>query len=170
MSAPVCVQLKNKIKTSSLNIILQSAHCRACCFTFKKEDDEAHAKLHPVQDQKLDDFTIDFFYTMSEETDNPFFLSYATSKNDNEMNFGPKMGYITKNLYSSNKAYSVNTTERFTITRLNSQISVYINEHRISAEKSMQSIKAGGVWILGQEQDSLGGGFEGQITHLPRRA
>ena len=58
----------------------------------------------------------------------------------------------------------IGTTKRVTITRMNSEISVYINGkfvHKFAKiSKIANPIRAGGSWILGQEQDQKEGGFQ----------
>jgi hypothetical protein len=104
------------------------------CFTFKKEDALAYVKLHPIQDKELNDFTIDFTYEFSEATSSPYFLSYAyTNYYTNEVLIGQKYGAIdNKNYIYDPKVMpkglplKIGTTERVTITRMNSETSVCV--------------------------------------------
>ena len=140
------------------------------CFTFKKEDEKAYVKLHPLQYEELNDFTIDFTYEFSDATSEPYFLSYFYSKyynGPNELQIGQKGGKIRNSQFydatSTPMPLEIGTTKRVTITRMNSKISVYVNGKFVKIPKIPKianPIRPGGSWILGQEQDQEGGGFQ----------
>ena len=135
------------------------------CFSFKKEDKTAYVRLHPLQDEVLNDFTIDFTYKFSDATSSPYFLSYAyTDYWNNEVIIGQKYGIINgKKIYIPEDKVvplEIGTTERVTITRVNSETSVYINGIFVHKKKITDPIRSGGSWILGQEQDKKEGKFD----------
>jgi len=131
------------------------------CFTFKKEDALAYVKLHPIQDKELNDFTIDFTYEFSEATKDPYFLSYAQGKTKwgNDLLIGQKHGIVnTVRFYEPKGSFAgipldIGTTERVTITRINSEVSLYSNGKIITKKNIATPIEAGGSWVLGQDQD-----------------
>merc|ERR1739838_203916 len=134
------------------------------CFSFKKEDEKAYVKLTPIQDKVLNDFTVDLTFKVSDATKSAYFLSYAYSnKHNNEFLVGQGRGLIGSKYYYNNKAYfpaEIKTTQRVTVTRINSEISVYANGKFVHKQKVSTPIRAGGSWILGQEQDALEGKFD----------
>ena len=134
------------------------------CFTFKKEDEKAYVKLHPLQYEELNDFTIDFTYEFSDATSTPYFLSYALSNHyNNELVIGQGNGIISAKSFYTNKAYFprvIKTTQRVTVTRIGSEVSVYANGKFVQKLKMSTPIRSGGSWILGQEQDAIEGKFD----------
>ena len=130
------------------------------CFTFEKKDEQAYVKLHPLQEEVLNDFTVDFSYEFSYSPGKGMdaaFLSYAIPQHANEILFG---SYGWFGVSSFDFPLEVNTTNRFTLTRVNSKISVYANQKLVLETTSAQSVRTGGVWLLGQDQDEVEGGFD----------
>jgi len=138
------------------------------CFTFKKEDEIAYVKLTPLQDKALNDFTVDFTYKFSDATSEPYFLSYAhTNYYTNEAIIGKNYGIInSKQFYNptvmpKGLPLEIGTAERVTITRMNSEISVYVNGKFVLKNKvAVSPIRPGGSWVLGQEQDDKEAKFD----------
>ena len=139
-------------------------HPAGSCFNFKKEDEKTYVRLHPLQDKVLNDFTVDFTYEFSDATSTPYFLSYAKSKKyNNEFIIGLPGGFIgSKWIYQNKGAFplSIKTSQRITVTRIKSEISVYANGKFIEKKNMATPIRSGGSWILGQEQDTIEGKFD----------
>ena len=55
------------------------------CFHFDEKDHQAHVVLHPLHDQPITDFTVDFSYRLSQLTSDGTFISYATPNRFNEL-------------------------------------------------------------------------------------
>ena len=151
----ICEVLSTIVSNNTL--FLSQSDRGPTCFTFQKKDEQAYVKLHPIQEEVLNDFTVDFSYEFSYLAGGAFFLSYAIPQNANEILFGSYGWYGTANYDFPRE---INTTNRFTLTRVNSKISVYSNQNLVLETTSPQSVRTGGVWLLGQDQDSVEGGFE----------
>jgi len=148
----------------SFKFVKKNGATQQTCFTFKKEDEAAYVKLIPVQDKVLNDFTVDFTYKFSDATSTPYLLSYALdSKDNNEFLIGLGDGYINnKNMYNkkANFPLKIKSSQRVTVTRSKSEISVYANGKFVGKKNLATPIRPGGSWVLGQEQDSKEGKFD----------
>ena len=116
-------------------------------------------KLHPLQDEILDDFTIDFSYEFSDVTSRAHFLSYATSKHNNELAIGQKRGMLAdQHIYDAALfPLDIETAHSVTIVRVNDEISIYADGELLETSIMTDTIGTGGVWIIGQEQDGING-------------
>ena len=133
------------------------------CFSFDEKDVSAHVVLHPLHDQPIGDFTIDFSYRLSKITPNPPLLSYATPGRFNELtimfdhaNYGNSRG-----LSFPIHGKELNVFHRVTMTLKNTKVLMYWDRELI-AEKQVKKyvLVNGGAWVLGQEQDEVRGGFD----------
>ena len=100
-------------------------------------------------------------------TGHTWFISYAVPAHNNEMVIGlpglhfggPPIATFDK----SNPVIKLNVMYRFTVTLKGSKLLMFW-DGKLHFEKQVNkvrnSIRAGGSWIIGQEQDSVLGGFE----------
>ena len=133
------------------------------CFSFNEKDVSAHVVLHPLHDQPIGDFTIDFSYRLSKITSAPHLFSYAAPERDNELLIA-----FTHAIYghSSGPSFPIhgkelNVFHRVTMTLKNTKVLMYWDRELI-AEKQVKKyvLVNGGAWVLGQEQDEVRGGFD----------
>ena len=109
------------------------------------------------------DFTIDFTIMQSKLTKEPYFVSYAVSGvGDNAMLIGFK-NYVGGRLVTSGyRNHRLFTPIRITAT-LKDKTFLFFEDQKIKYEKVITfnaHVPPGGFGIIGQEQDSIGGGFD----------
>jgi len=133
------------------------------CFHFGEDNPQAHVVLHPLTEQAITDFTIDFSVEITKMTPQIMFLSYAVPGANNELLLG--LGdlwhtHVGVTGYSKQRV-SVNVYRRVTFTLKDTNIWVYWDGVLF---KKMQvrrrALTSGGTWVLAQDQDTVGGGFE----------
>merc|ERR1712142_1403016 len=119
--------------------VLAKTTSAGSCFTFKKGDEKSYVRLSPLKDKVLNDFTVDLTYEFSDATSTPYLLSYALNSNDhNEFLIGLDNGWIgSNNMYNSkaNFPLKIKSSQRVTVTRFNSEISVYANGKFVGKKK-----------------------------------
>ena len=113
----------------------------------------------------MNDFTVDLTFKISDPISNAYFLSYAyTNGYNNEFLIGRQNGLInSKYFYNKKTDYlplDIKTLQRVTVTRIDSKIYVYANDKLVHSQEMLTPIRAGGTWILGQEQDKQEGKFD----------
>jgi len=134
------------------------------CFHFGEDSPQAHVVLHPLTEQAITDFTIDFSMKITKMTPEPFFVSYAVPGSDNELLLG--LGASQWYAHNSVAGYpkqrvSVNVYHRVTFTLKDTRIRVYLDGVLITEKKVRpRALTSGGTWVLGQDQDAVGGEFD----------
>ena len=109
-------------------------------------------------------FTIDFTVWQSKLTPKPHFVSYAVSGiGDNALLIGYSSYFGGQRLKSEYRNPRLSTPIRITATLKDTTLLIFENQRLLHREVIPESVNkktpAGGVWILAQDQDSIGGGF-----------
>ena len=135
------------------------------CFHFEEKHKQAHIILHPLVDSPKTDFTLDFHFEFSKMTSDPHFFSYATRRQSNELVFS--MREIDRKgrddgiwqLVPINDVRA-NVKYRLSISVKDTTMLIYWNG-ALYKKKAVRrlSLQSGGLWILGQDQDAMGGNF-----------
>ena len=133
------------------------------CFYFDEKDTLAHVILHPLNDQPISEFTIDFTLQFSKWTADPCFISYMAPGSDNQVMIGLKSIWIGSVRLSSypGQRVSVGEYRRFTMSVRDGQTLVYWERELFAKLPYLgKTLKSGGRWLLAQDQDSIGGSFD----------
>ena len=118
--------------------------------------------IEPLHDEQIDDFTLDMYFQFAKMTSDPFYISVYTNR-DNDFMLGNRAIMIGTSKYSlsiDNSAIKLGTYYRLTVTRKGNKLRMYFNG-KLEKELDVNTFKVptGAFWVLGQEQDSRGGGF-----------
>merc|ERR1719419_420895 len=151
-------------------------------FEMPSDKDGAYVKLHPKIPLDFSDFTIDIFFIMKGgETgtriyDQPYLVSYATSNSANGLVIGLTSMAWCQTTLTKTFTYNVpkeevfdrflNKLTRYTLVvkGIEKHVEFYINGEKVPSSDLENSLgectmTPDGIFILGQEQDSLGGSF-----------
>ena len=147
-----------------------SIHCKQLdvallfsgCFAFPESNANAHVVMSPLRNEEIADFTIDMRLKFAKITSDPYYVSVYSNR-DNEFVIGDKAVIIAQKAYSLPSVKSnvkLGTYHRLTISRKGNQLRMYW-DGKLKAERKVTTFKIpkGASWIIGQEQDTRGGGF-----------
>jgi len=132
------------------------------CYFFPEHNTNAHVVITPLHDEEISDFVVDMQLQFIKMTLDPFYLSVYSTR-DNEFLIGNRAVYIAQKefaLPSIKSAIILGKYHRLTITRKGNKLRMYL-DGTLKAERRVTTLKIpkGANWILGQEQDTRGGGF-----------
>jgi len=159
------------------------SHCPAMsfgpnhCFHFEEEDTQAHVVLHPLDDQPLTEFIIDFTLQPSRLNQDAYFISYDATGQGNEpareLLIGVKMLWVGNvELGRIGPDMSVGEFHRFTLSVKDGQILVFWDGDLYPLDNKLPGgrlpLKSGGTWILAQTQNGPTGGPGGPFVEWAR--
>jgi len=135
------------------------------CFHFDEKDTLAHVVLHPLYDQAISEFIIDFTLQFSKWTVVPVFISYFApgAGNGNELLIALRELWIGSVRIAPFPAQDVAIGEyrRFTMSVKDGQTLIYWDRKLFAKlPNQRKTLKSGGTWVLAQNQESMGGGFD----------
>lgn len=108
--------------------------------------------------------TVDIYATLTQSTGDPCYVSYAIPGQNNELVLGSK-GYVHINgalpIRRHTSIPALKRKVRYTVTwdGTSGVTVLYIDGKESARGTHKGKLRAGGSFVLGQEQDSVGGGF-----------
>jgi len=137
------------------------------CFAFPASERNAHVVITPLLDEEIADFTVDMQLNFAEMTKDPFYLSVYSkqvySDRDNEFGIGDRAIIIAEQNYllpSVKSTVQLGTNHRLTISRKGQYLKMFWDgKLKVGRKATTHKIRRGASWVLGQEQDTRGGGF-----------
>ena len=137
------------------------------CFNFEEKYAKAHVRLYPLLKgpDSFSNISMKFTYYTEKPTPHATFLSYyADISSDNEIVIGwadiayaDKLQFTRKTDIFDQRLNQFHQAEVFFEP---TSMRVIVNgQETFSKQGNYHNIPSKGVWIIGQEQDSLGGGF-----------
>ena len=125
-----------------------------------------YVKILPLNgyNEEMEEFTVDFSFrqsTLSNRDDG--LVSYAIPDQYNEFVISLEGGLISGKQIRERGLLSTkpNVFDRVTIVKSKGELEFYFNRRLIETKSLSKTVgmNTTGVWVLGQEQDRLGGGF-----------
>lgn len=161
-------------------IIPHDQQTQVCGFEFPVDRPTSHVTLEPLKPLALTAFTLTYYAKMTGTTTGPHLLSYAVSSNTNLLlislmptSFGFSIAGKSERV---KKTFPLNIWTQVTWTwdGFSGDTNMYLDSELIIASKALfkGSLKAGGHFMFGQEQDSVGGSFDayqrfiGSMSHF----
>jgi len=133
------------------------------CFQFPANKPKSHVKIFPLNDQKINDFTVDMRLKFTKKTSSPFFMTaFKGSGNADQLAVG-LAGIWTKQSHRLKAKLNIKEGQyyRFTFSRKGAIYSIYINgKLHLQKSSGKYQVPSKAAWVLGQEQDKTHGGFD----------
>ena len=140
-----------------------TCNCPAC-FLLKPQFPNAHVRLYPLTTapKVLKGFTLDFDFEQFVATTRPFIFSFHNNKVDNALLVGFDSFFTLQKEYTFPTTFNpgVGIATRMTVTVGGNELKIYIDTKlRLTKIISFQATATDGYWLIGQDQDKFGGGF-----------
>ena len=131
------------------------------CFTIDEAEDCSYLRIHPLNDE-IRDFTVDTFIRLSKLNTETGIVSYASGRSDNDLTVTLRAAFVfgKRLFFVSSLTTKTHVFERLTIVKKQGEFKFYLNEQLYKTFLAEDKpLLQNGYWVLGQEQDSVGGGF-----------
>ena len=122
--------------------------------------------IYPLQDKTVTDFTIDMRVMFTDKTKLTYFVSGANNRGSNTLLAGMTgIWTLNGNIFKPPdlvKNLKLNKFYRYTLTRKGRTMRMYWDGklHYENNRVHRRSVPRGTYWLLGQDQDRKGGGFD----------